>query len=76
VDKEQLLTGMVQVISKKVAVDTECCYTSTELVQKKHRKNNDKEEKEVQKFWNYISSAVSKITKTGMQENLKLILDD
>jgi hypothetical protein len=61
---------MVQVLSKKVAVDTNRVYTKTESVQKKQCSTKDEEEdaKDVKKFQTDISAAISEIAKSGQTE--------
>jgi hypothetical protein len=69
-DTAELLTGMVQVLSKSVSADSNHVYTSTESIQKKQGLSKEKaeEQKEAQKFQKDISCAINEIAKSGKLE--------
>jgi hypothetical protein len=76
-DTQELLTGIDQVLSKKVAIDMDQIHTDTESVQKKRKASKEElaEQVDMKKFQSDISSAITVIVRTGKTESFHHSLD-
>jgi hypothetical protein len=70
-DKEQVLSGMVHVLSKMVAANSDHVYMETQTIQCKRgiSKEETEEQKEVKQFGSDISNAIAEIAKMGKSES-------